>query len=30
MFECDFEAEGDNEYVIAQFMRHANEEHGIG
>ncbi len=28
-FECDFEAEGDEEHVITEFMRHTNEEHGI-
>ncbi len=28
-FECNFIVEGDKEYVIEQFMRHTNEEHGI-
>jgi len=28
-FECDFEVEGDEDHVIAQFMQHSNEEHGI-
>ena len=28
-FVCDFEVEGDKEYVIKQFMQHTLEEHGI-
>ncbi|PBO84547.1 MAG: DUF1059 domain-containing protein [Thaumarchaeota archaeon] len=28
-FECDFEVEGDREYVVVQFMQHTNEVHGI-
>ena len=28
-FECDFEVESDEDQVIAQFMQHNNEEHGI-
>ncbi len=28
-FECDFEVEGDEDHVVAQFMQHSNEEHGI-
>ncbi|MDH3279235.1 MAG: DUF1059 domain-containing protein [Nitrosopumilus sp.] len=28
-FECDFEVEGDEDQVVAQFMQHNNEEHGI-
>ena len=28
-FECDFDVEGDKEYVIAQFGQHTLEKHGI-
>ena len=28
-FECDFEVDGDEDQVVAQFMQHNNEEHGI-
>ena len=28
-FECDYEVEGDEEFVITEFRQHTFQEHGI-